>query len=333
MLGRGKSRKRPAALLTGVDNVRCDGCGRDVSFSLFFRCAECPEFYACPDCFRGHDTSHGYQVPNALAQEIFDGTKWSAREELRLLKAIRSCGLGNWDHAALLVRTKKARECEDHFFRYLAPGATGAHAPGHAFLGAGSGLGLGLGSHSNPNPNPNPKPNPSPKPLQSLGDADFVARAGFMPLRGDYEVEPDDDAEEMVADLEFDDGDSTAQRELKLERLRSYHERLQERYRCKDFALEYGSDPSVKATMDTRRRKPEDTGVAAALRPFARFHGAAAHAALIEDLLRARRLRRRMADLCKYRADGMLYMGEVAVTEARAHRRKIPQFKRPSHSL
>ena len=61
---------------------------------------------------------------------------------------------------------------------------------------------------------------------------------GFMPLRQDFEVEYENDAELMLADMEFLNDDHPSERELKLQVIRIYNQKLEERRKRRQFVIE-----------------------------------------------------------------------------------------------
>lgn len=63
---------------------------------------------------------------------------------------------------------------------------------------------------------------------------------GFMPLREDFDVEYENDAELMLADMEFEPEDHPSERDLKLQVVRIYNSKLDERNRRKRFAIDRG---------------------------------------------------------------------------------------------
>lgn len=63
---------------------------------------------------------------------------------------------------------------------------------------------------------------------------------GYMPLRQDFEVEFENDAELMLADMEFSPDDHPSERELKLQVLRIYNQKLEERAKRRNFVIERG---------------------------------------------------------------------------------------------
>jgi transcriptional adapter 2-alpha len=63
---------------------------------------------------------------------------------------------------------------------------------------------------------------------------------GFMPLRQDFEVEYENDAELLLADMEFSPDDHPSERELKLQVIRIYNQKLEERTKRRKFVIERG---------------------------------------------------------------------------------------------
>ncbi|CAN0024932.1 unnamed protein product, partial [Chrysoparadoxa australica] len=70
---------------------------------------------------KGHLSSHGYRISDALSFPIFK-EGWSAAEELVLVNAIRKYGLGNWEDVAgqvALVNPHCKRTCREIREHYL----------------------------------------------------------------------------------------------------------------------------------------------------------------------------------------------------------------------
>ncbi len=63
---------------------------------------------------------------------------------------------------------------------------------------------------------------------------------GFMPLREDFEVEYENDAEFMLADMEFGPDDHESETALKLQVIQIYNHKLAERDRRKRFVIDRG---------------------------------------------------------------------------------------------
>lgn len=59
-----------------------------------------------------------------------------------------------------------------------------------------------------------------------------------MPKRGDFDIEFDNDAELLLAEMEFNDDDKPYEIEMKLKVLDIYNIRLDERIKRKKFVIE-----------------------------------------------------------------------------------------------
>ncbi|KAJ1635715.1 hypothetical protein T492DRAFT_964313 [Pavlovales sp. CCMP2436] len=152
--------------------------------------------------------------------------------------------------------------------------------------------------------------------------------AGYMPLRGEFDVEWSNEAELLLADLEFGVGrDGTPEppeeRTLKLEVCALYNAKLDERARRKAFVLERGLLDFRKLQAADRRRGREERELWAALRPFARLHTAAEHALFVRSLLSELRLRRRIAQLQHYRQMGLLSLAQAELYERDRRAREL----------
>ncbi|CAI9782150.1 unnamed protein product [Fraxinus pennsylvanica] len=76
-----------------------------------------------------------------------------------------------------------------------------------------------------------------PKSAEDEGPS-LLELSGYNLKRQEFEIEYDNDVEQLLADMEFKETDTQEERELKLRVLRIYSKRLDERKRRKDFILE-----------------------------------------------------------------------------------------------
>ncbi len=135
---------------------------------------------------------------------------------------------------------------------------------------------------------------------------------GYMPLRGDFDTEYDQDAEQILADLEFSDSDEPSERQLKLDVIDIYNKRLDERQRRKDFVVDRRLLDYKRIQMEERRRPHDERELVARMRVLARFHSREEHDALVENVIVAKRLRSEIENLQCYRKLGMKNLSEVA---------------------
>ena len=156
-------------------------------------------------------------------------------------------------------------------------------------------------------------------PAAHLPGADL---AGYMPLRGDFDVEHDNDAELILADMEFMDSDHPTERELKLRIIDIYNGKLDERERRKKFVIERGLLDYKHHQQLERRRPKDERELVSQMRPFARFQSAAEHNEFVEGLLTAMRLRKRIATLQNYRKNGIRTLAEADEYEAQLKKKE-----------
>lgn len=149
---------------------------------------------------------------------------------------------------------------------------------------------------------------------------------GYNPKRQEFEIEYDNDAEQLLADMEFKETDTEPERELKLRVLRIYSRRLDERKRRKDFVLERNllyPDPFEKTLS------PEEKEICQRYRVFMRFHSKQEHDELLRTVIEEHRIRKRIQDLQEARAAGSRtsaeaerYIGRKRKIEAEENARK-----------
>ena len=76
--------------------------------------------------------------------------------------------------------------------------------------------------------------------LQRIAQLPGADLPGYMPLREDFEIEYENDAENMLADMEFSPDDHPSEVELKLQVIQIYNLKLAERDRRKRFVIDRG---------------------------------------------------------------------------------------------
>ncbi|ETW81107.1 hypothetical protein HETIRDRAFT_319747 [Heterobasidion irregulare TC 32-1] len=189
--------------------IECDGCYTDLTHSIRIKCADpiCEPgdgVDICPTCFCGgkefkkHKRGHAYRVVELHSYPIFS-EDWGADEELLLIEGISLKGLGNWKAIAEHVGTRTQEEVEEHYNVVY------------------------INSRDWPLPRMDIEFNVDPSEFQerkrrrisSMATAPPPHRvaptsapsiheiATFLPGRLEFEHETDNDAEDLVKDLEF----------------------------------------------------------------------------------------------------------------------------------
>jgi transcriptional adapter 2-alpha len=133
---------------------------------------------------------------------------------------------------------------------------------------------------------------------QLAGSGDVI---GYMPLRGDFNVEYDNDAELILADMEFAEDDTKSDTDLKFEVLRLYNAKLDERIRRKKFIIDKGLVDIRNIMQEERQMSKEEREVYSLLRPFRRFCEGDEYKRLADALLYERVLQQRLDALRNFK--------------------------------
>ena len=128
---------------------------------------------------------------------------------------------------------------------------------------------------------------------------------GYMPLREDFDIEHENDAENLLADMEFAPNDHPADRELKLQVIKIYNAKLAERDARKRFVIDRGLVDVKKQQQLEKRRSKEEKEIVSRLKIFQRFHSQADHDALVDGVIKANKLRKQIELFQHYRKMGI----------------------------
>lgn len=293
----------------------CDACSNDVTNTVRIRCADddCPDFDLCVTCFSSgaepmkHKTWHDYRIVKPHTFPIFT-EDWDADEELLLIEAAEKNGLGNWQAIADYVGTKDKHECEQHYLdvyvsspnwplprmdvTFDEASATKCRERKRQRLQQSRGL----------LPR-NKVPPTSNKPVTS-GPA-FHEIQGYMPRRFEFETEYENDAEQYVKDLAFNDDDTQEEIDLKVMVLDIYNSKLDRRMEKKKLIFERGWLDYKKHQAMERRRHKEEREIYNRTRVFCRLQTPSDYEMLVQGLVREQQLRDRIATLQEWRKAGL----------------------------
>ncbi|KAF9267903.1 hypothetical protein L218DRAFT_894146 [Marasmius fiardii PR-910] len=192
------------------DLYQCDSCSCDLTHTIRIKCADpvcepgdgvdiCPSCFCAGKEFGNHKRGHAYRVIEINSYPIFT-EDWGADEELLLIKGIATQGFGNWKKIAEVVGTRTKEEVEAHYTSTYIDSANWPIPP--------------MDRHFNVDPaefqerkrrriaeiNAAPIPPQKPTPVSLPGIHEI---SGFFPGRLEFEHEIDNDAEDLVKDLEF----------------------------------------------------------------------------------------------------------------------------------
>lgn len=346
-------------------SYHCNYCNKDISGKIRIRCATCPDFDLCIECFsvgaeiNPHKSNHPYRVMDNLSFPLLC-PGWNADEEMLLLEGIEMYGFGNWTEVADHIGSKSKSQCIAHYnamymnshcwplpdlslimgknreeLLAIAKGqeelkeetsSVGeplkeesasstkfksmeslkeipVHAPSSGSIAGKRGCNISHAKEEIKDEESQINRSIGEKKPRISGDEGPSATefSGYNFKRQEFEVEYDNDAEQLLADMEFRDTDTDAERELKLQVLRIYSKRLDERKRRKDFILERNllyPDPFEK------NLSAEEREIYKHFKVFTRFHSKEEHEEFVKSIIEEHRIVKRIHELQDARAAG-----------------------------
>lgn len=147
--------------------------------------------------------------------------------------------------------------------------------------------------------------------------------AGYMPRRGEFDMEWENEAETVLADMEFTSSDSPQDRQLKLQIIEMYNAKLDERERRRHFLLSRGLVDYRKNQKADEKLPLDERDLVRRMRLFERLHTPEEHQQFISDILKAKRLRKEIAKLQMYRRMGITSLAEAEKFELDKSRREF----------
>uniref|UniRef100_A0A8D8PXQ3 Transcriptional adapter 2B n=1 Tax=Cacopsylla melanoneura TaxID=428564 RepID=A0A8D8PXQ3_9HEMI len=296
----------------------CTYC-QDLITGLRIKCMECPNFDICLQCFAAgaeigpHKNDHDYKFVDTVSV-VFGSRGWRAQELIDLLNAVEYRGFGNWEDIAKEIKTRTADEAREEYISRFLEGTIGKVTWEDSLK-------------SNQVKIIDMTDQLSEGPLATLprgGGQIHIAQEkanqiGYMPLRDDFEWEYENNAESVVSGLIHLEDDTDVDTTLKLVHVDMYINKLRERARrkrvVKDFQLIpkfFNSQLNPAETKTVKRKLNKDdspenyaTSLEHQLRKFSQFHTALEHSQFLDNLVREHRLRRRLAELYRYRMNGI----------------------------
>lgn len=161
---------------------------------------------------------------------------------------------------------------------------------------------------------------PRPEDTATLPGAELV---GFMPRRGDFDIEFDNEAENTLADMEFLETDTEQEKQLKLQVLQIYYQKQNEREQRKQFILSRNLYDYRKYVKNEQDLPQDERDLRHRMRLFERFHTPQEHKLFIDDIIKAKRLRKEIAKLQMYRRIGIRSLAEAEKYELDKARRQF----------
>lgn len=222
---------------------------------------------------------------------------WGADEELLLLEAIEMFGFGNWAEVADHIGQKTKEQCEAHYHAIYLDSATAPTPDLNAPLRTADSVAEEEAKKLRAKVKPKPKAAKPPS---------IAEQVGYAEKREEFEVEYENDAEALLADMEFKEDDTKWEKELKLKVVEIYNSKLDARLERKKFVVERG----LLLKKENKRTKEEED-IHKEMKVFARFQTPEEHEALIQGLVNEHRLRKRIEQLQTYRQNGIRTLAEA----------------------
>ncbi|KAG5252427.1 transcriptional adapter ADA2b [Salix suchowensis] len=344
----------------------CNYCNKDITGKTRIKCAVCPDFDLCLECFSvgaevtPHKSNHRYRVMDNLSFPLIC-PDWNADEEILLLEGIEMYGLGNWAEVAEHVGTKNKETCIEHYNNiymrsqcFPLPDMSHvvgknrkellAMAKGHSEEKKGTSM---LGEHTLKEESPfspsrvkveemhkvgsSGRLNPEVESVSRPNSRNSAATAANMKAssmarikdgpgvkRQEFDPEYDNDAEQLLAEMEFKNTDTEEERELKLRVLHIYSRRLDERKRRKDFILERNL---LHPSPFKKDLTPEERALCRRFDPFMRFYSKEEHEELLQAIVKEHRILKKIKELNEAQVAGCHTAAEA--DRYLEHKRKI----------
>ncbi|KAJ8072335.1 Transcriptional adapter ada2 [Marasmius tenuissimus] len=192
------------------DLYQCDSCSCDLTHTIRIKCADpvcepgdgvdiCPSCFCAGKEFGNHKRGHAYRVIEINSYPIFT-EDWGADEELLLIKGIATQGFGNWKKIAEVVGTRTKEEVEAHYTSTYIDSANWPTPPMDRQFDVDPADFLERKRRRIAAINSAPIPPQKPMPVSLPGIHEI---SGFFPGRLEFEHELDNEAEDLVKDLEF----------------------------------------------------------------------------------------------------------------------------------
>ncbi|CAG8567492.1 2285_t:CDS:10 [Ambispora gerdemannii] len=244
---------------------RCKNCQAMIGNTVRINCAECPQFDLCVTCFcagkevEDHKNFHKYRVMDQFTFPIFT-PDWCADEEELLIEGAQTHGLGNWGDIAAYVGSRTKEECERHYL--------------DVYLNAKNFIPSMEKKFENVDERDmRERKRRRMESIQQLPPIKAKTHAkslpanheiqGYMPKRKEFETEIDNDAEQLIKELEFDNDMPKGEVELKLSMLKIYNKKLDRRTEKKRLIFEHGLvDFKKKALPFEKNEKKSVTSAA-----------------------------------------------------------------------
>lgn len=270
-----------------------------------------------------------------MTEPIFT-SDWQAHEELRLLHAMCEHGPQHWKAIADYVG-KTMKKCENHYEHVYLKNEN-SPMPNHVLTSIAPSLSPAASADlvdeldaRNEIPakesearsetpakdiKKGKRGRPSQRKLKTKDeDSRPEALEGYMKMRGDFDVEYDDDAENLIADLVILPADTDEERDLKMRLLSMYDERLARRDAVKEFIFNHNFLEFDTLRYSERRGTRDEKELSARLQVFSKLLNMTEFQAFYDSVMTEYRISREVYRLEQSRKAGVHVRSEVDIYE------------------
>lgn len=192
------------------NDFTCDSCNRNLTHTVRIKCAD-PECMSddgvdlCPACFcagkefKNHKRWHPYRVIEMQSYPIFT-EDWGADEEFLLINGITAYGIGNWKKIAEHIGTRTKEEVAAHYKEVYVDSPDWPRPSMDRTFDIDPEEFQSRKRRRIMEMNKEDPPEPVAAPTSAPGVHEI---ATFLPGRLEFEHEFDNEAEDLVKDLEF----------------------------------------------------------------------------------------------------------------------------------
>lgn len=301
--------------------VYCHFCEREITRATYIS-DDASHVEICPKCFlegkesENHKKISPYRVIQKLDFSILE-EGWTAHEELVFLEALELYGYGNWEDIACYMNSKTAVAIEKHFKscygRFLDQPLSIdekreiiKNSPLDSFETILDKKNRILANQIEITRKEAEKHNIHAGKASIYGDI-----LGFMPLRREFDFEYDNDAELLLAEMEFAEDESDNDIKTKYSVLEIYNRKLEERQKRKNFVIDREKLDIKKRFEMEKMMSTEEREIRNGLKAYERFLEPAEFEELVECILKEQEYKRNIEKLLSLKNVGYTNFAEL----------------------
>ena len=296
--------------------VYCHFCEREVTKLTYIMNDE-TKVEICVSCFlsgyesESHKRTNPFRVIERLDQNFLED-KWNVYEELMLLEAMELFGYGNWSDIGTFMESKNSIEIEKHFkfcytpfldqqenYNYEERKESISKMDRKDFQSLVKIKNKQLKDQIEFTKSESERYNIGTGKTSIYGDI-----IGYMPLRREFDYEYDNDAELLLAEMEFTEEDSENDRSNKYAVLEIYNKKLQEREKRKNFVIDRNKLDIKKRFEMEHTMSEEERELRNSLKSYERFLTADEFEELIHCLIKEQEYKRNIERLSYLKKNG-----------------------------